>query len=58
MKAKVLIPFRDKYTGKKHKKDAVIELNAERINEIVAKSGGTFIQLLDDEAVASKKESK
>lgn len=37
MKAKVLIPFNDKYTGEKHKKGDIIEVTAERFNEITKK---------------------
>lgn len=47
MKAKVLIPFRDKETKKIHKKNDVIELTIKRFNEITAK--GKYIQLLEDE---------
>ena len=37
MKAKVLIPFTDKYTGKKYAKGEVIEVSAARFNEITKK---------------------
>ncbi len=47
MKVKVLIPFNDKYTGKKHKKDDVFDATASRINEIFAK--GKYIQLVEEE---------
>lgn len=55
MKAKVVIPFNDKYTGKEYKKGDVIEVTAKRFNEITNK--GKFIQLVEEEAPA-KKESK
>lgn len=55
VKAKILIPFTDKNTGKLHDKVGdVIELTAKRFNEITAK--GKFIQLVEDEP--TKKESK
>lgn len=47
MKAKVLIPFRDKETKKMHKKNDVIDVTAKRFNEITAK--GKYIQLLEEE---------
>lgn len=34
MKMKVLIPFIDKYTGKKYKKGDIAEVTAKRFNEI------------------------
>jgi len=34
MKAKVLIPFNDKYTGKTHEKGEILDVSAERFNEI------------------------
>ncbi len=46
MKAKVLIPFRDKDTKKVYKKDDVIDVNVKRFNEITAK--GKYIQLVED----------
>lgn len=48
MKVKVLIPFRDKHTGKTYKKGEIIEVSAERANEIIAK--GKYIQFVADEA--------
>lgn len=47
MKAKVLIPFTDKVTGKKHNKNDVIEVTAKRFNEITEK--GRYIQVVEDE---------
>ena len=38
MKAKVLIPFEDKETHKKYKKDDVIDVTPARFNEITRKS--------------------
>jgi len=37
IKTKILIPFTDKVTGKKYKKDDVIEMTASRFNEVVKK---------------------
>ena len=48
VKVKVLIPFRDKHTKKTYKKGEIIEVTAERFNEITAK--GKYIQLVADEA--------
>lgn len=53
MKAKVLITFNDKYTGKQYKKGDVIEVTAKRFNEITSK--GKFIQLVEE---ATTKEVK
>ncbi len=52
MKVKVLIPFRDKYTGKVYKKGEVIEVTAARFNEITAK--GKYIELVVEEAKQNK----
>ena len=58
VKAKVLIAFTDKVTGKDYKKGDVIDLTAQRINEINAKSN-KFIKLVEDDGtVAPKKENK
>lgn len=53
MKAKVLIPFNDKYTGKEYKKDDVIDVTAKRFNEITKK--GKFIQLVEESAAKENK---
>lgn len=50
MKAKVLIPFRDKETKKAYKKGDIIDVTAKRFNEITAK--GRFIQLVEEEKTA------
>lgn len=50
MKAKVLIPFRDKETKKEHKKGAIIDVTVKRFNEITAK--GKYIQLVEDKETA------
>lgn len=47
MKAKVLIPYCDKVTGKKHKAGEIIDVSVKRFNEITAK--GNYIQLVDEE---------
>lgn len=39
MKAKVLIPFKDKETKQIHKKGDVIDVNPARFNEITKKGG-------------------
>ncbi len=55
MKAKVLIPFTDKYTGKEYKKGEIIEVTAARFNEITKKD-----RLVEahDETTVEKKENK
>lgn len=50
MKAKVLIPFKDKETKKEHKKGDIIDVNVKRFYEIAAK--GNFIRLVEDERPA------
>jgi hypothetical protein len=58
VKAKVLSDCTDKVTGKDYKKGDVIELTAQRFNEINAKSN-KFIKLVEDDGtVAPKKENK
>lgn len=47
MKAKVLIPFRDKETKKEYKKGDIIDVTTKRCNEIM--TAGRFIQLVEDE---------
>lgn len=54
MKAKVLIPFRDKVTGKKHKSGDVIDVSAKRFNEIAEK--GKFLILMEQPTTASNEE--
>ncbi len=50
MKAKVLIPFKDKETKKEHKKGDIIDVTVRRFNEITAK--GNYIQLVEDKEPA------
>ena len=50
MKAKVLIPFRDKYTKKVYKKGDIIDVTVKRFNEIATK--GNYIQLVEEEKPA------
>ena len=55
VKAKIMIPFIDKESGKFYDKTGdVIELTPKRFNESTSK--GKFIQLVEDEQ--AKKESK
>lgn len=54
MKAKVIIPFKDKYTGNGYNKGDVIEVTANRFNEITKK--GKFIQLVEDTPVTKESE--
>lgn len=54
MKAKVLIPFSDKYTGKKYKKGEIIEVTAARFNEITKKD--RFVEAYE-ETTTEKKEN-
>lgn len=52
MKAKVLIPFKDKETRKKHKKGDIIEVTPARFNEIT--QNGRFIEAyVEPEAAAT-----
>ncbi len=54
VKAKVLIPFTDKHTGKKYEKvGEIIEISAKRFNEITSK--GRLIELVEEEAATTKK---
>jgi hypothetical protein len=48
MKAKILIPYIDKETGQKRKKGDVINITANRFNEISAK--GRYIEAVDEPA--------
>ena len=50
IKAKVLIPFRDKETKKVQKKGDIIDVTPKRFNEIAAK--GKYIQLVEETAPA------
>lgn len=56
MKVQVLIPFTDKHTGKKHKKDDIFDASASRINEILAKD--KYIKLVEEKPSTDKKEEK
>lgn len=47
MKAKVIVPFRDKYTNKVYKKGAIVDLPVKRINEIILQ--GKYLQLVEVE---------
>ena len=53
MKVKILIPFTDKHTGKKHKKGDIFDISAKRFNEITTK--GKLVELIDDEKEPEKK---
>ena len=51
MKARVLIPFRNKETKKEHKKKgAVIEVSEKRYNEIIKQ--GRFVEPVENEKPA------
>lgn len=50
MKVKVLMPFCDKVTGKKHNKGDIIDVTVARFNEITAK--GKYIQPVEETAPA------
>ena len=56
MKAKVLIPFEDKETHKKHKKGDIIEVTPARFNEITRK--GRYIEVFDETAEKAATEKK
>ena len=47
MKVKVLKPYCDKHTGKKYKKDDVIDVTVARFNEII--NAGKYIELIEEE---------
>lgn len=53
MKAKVLIPFKDKITKKEHKKNDIIDVDAARFNEIIRK--GHYIEAVDETKTQSVK---
>lgn len=46
MKVKVLMPFCDKHTGKKYKKDDIIDVTVTRFNEITAK--GRYVEPIEE----------
>ena len=54
MKVKVRTEFKDKHTGKLHKAGDELEMNVDRINEVL--KVGTFIELMSD--AAEQKKSK
>ena len=56
MKAKVLISFNDKYTGKKNQPGDIIEVTAERFNEINKK--GKFVEAYEAPAKSAEKAEK
>lgn len=49
MKAKVLIPFRDRETKKEYKKGDIIDVTAKRFNEITKQ--GRFLEAVEEKAV-------
>lgn len=53
MKAKVLQEFRDKYSGKLHKVGDVIEVSAERFEEIL--TVGNLVAEVKEKAKTAKK---
>lgn len=53
MKAKVLQEFRDKYSGKLHKVGDVIEVSAERFEEI--QTVGNLVEEVKEKAKTAKK---
>lgn len=57
MKVKVRTEFKDKHTGKLHKAGDELEMNVDRINEVL--KVGNFIELVADVAdAAEQKKSK
>lgn len=60
MKAKVVLPFNDKHTGKNHKPGDVIEITVQRFNEI--RNKGKYIEPIEEVATVKpeslKKEDK
>lgn len=54
MKVKVRTEFKDKHTGKLHKVEDELEMNVDRINEVL--KVGNFIELVAD--AAEQKKSK
>jgi hypothetical protein len=53
MKAKVLIPFRDRETKKEYKKNDIIDVTVSRFNEIIRK--GHFIEAAEETKTQSAK---
>lgn len=45
MKVKVKTEFKDKHTGERHKAGTILDLNVQRINEIL--TVGSFIELIE-----------
>ncbi len=52
MKVKVRTEFKDKHTGKLHKAEDELEMNVDRINEVL--KVGNFIELVADAAEPKK----
>lgn len=52
MKAKVLIPFKDKETKKAYKKGDIIDVTVKRFNEITKQ--GKFIELVEENEKPAK----
>lgn len=55
MKAKVIMPFKDKLTGKIHDTGTTFEVTAERMAEI-RKSGNYIEEVKEDKAVKADKQ--
>lgn len=55
MKVKVRTEFKDKHTGKLHKAGDELEMNVDRINEVL--KVGNFIELVADAAEPKKSEA-
>lgn len=56
MKVKVIMPFKDKNTGKVHNTKEVFECTKDRFNDI--NKSGRFVVEVKEEEAANKKESK
>lgn len=56
MKAKVLLKYRDKYTGEIHDPGTEIEVTKDRADEILSK--GDFIEIISEEKPEKKARTK
>lgn len=58
MKVKVTVEFKDKHTGKLHRSGEILDLNIQRINEIL--TVGSFIELVEpvEQSESEKEETE
>lgn len=56
MKVRVKAEFKDKYTGKLHKAGTILDLNVQRINEIL--KVGCFVELIEQAEQSEPEETE